>query len=111
MRARRGIGFWAAILHRLSGLALVLFLPMHFLLLATALRGEAALDGWLRLADMPLVKVAEWGLVVLLSLHLLLGLRLLILEFLPWSGLRHGWIWGGVAASLALGAVFIGQVA
>lgn len=110
MRERRGIGFWAAILHRLSGLALVLFLPLHFLLLATALEGQAALDGWLRLAEMPLVKIAEWGLVVLLSLHLLFGLRLLILELLPWSGLRHGWIWGGVVASLSLGAVFIGQV-
>ena len=107
---RRPIGYYAAIGHRLSGLALVLFLPLHFLLLATALEGEAAMDGWLELAEMPLVKLAEWGLVVLLSLHLLFGLRVLILEFLPWSGLRHGWIWGGVAASLAVGAVFIGRV-
>ncbi|MEM0922911.1 MAG: succinate dehydrogenase, cytochrome b556 subunit [Pseudomonadota bacterium] len=106
---RKTIGYWAAILHRLSGLALVLFLPLHFLVLGTALDGAEGLDRWLALAELPLIKAAEWGLVVLLTLHLLFGLRVLILEFLPWSGLRHGWVWGGVAASLTVGAVFLGQ--
>ncbi|MEL6477557.1 MAG: succinate dehydrogenase, cytochrome b556 subunit [Pseudomonadota bacterium] len=109
-QGRKTIGYWAAIGHRLSGLALVLFLPLHFLVLGTAMGGAESMDPWLALADLPLVKIAEWGLVVLLTLHLLFGLRVLILEFLPWSGLRHGWVWGGVAASLAVGAVFIGQV-
>jgi len=33
-------GYVAALLHRLSGLALAVFLPLHFLALATALRGR-----------------------------------------------------------------------
>ncbi|MBY8975472.1 succinate dehydrogenase, cytochrome b556 subunit [Rhodobacteraceae bacterium NNCM2] len=101
------IGYWAAIGHRVSGLALVIFLPLHFLILGTALEGAEAMDRWLSFAELPLVKVAEWGLVVLLSLHLLFGLRVLILEFLPWGGLRHGWIWGGAVASLMMGVVFL----
>ena len=36
--------FWAAIVHRLSGLALGAFLPLHFLALGTALSGAAGLD-------------------------------------------------------------------
>ena len=40
----------------------------------------------------PRVKVAEWGLVVLLAAHLTGGLRILVIEFLPWDGLRKNWI-------------------
>ena len=42
-------GFGAALLHRLSGIALAIFLPLHFLALATALNGADALDSFLAL--------------------------------------------------------------
>ena len=35
-------GFVAAMLHRLSGIALAIFLPIHFLALASALNGAKA---------------------------------------------------------------------
>ncbi len=76
--------WWAFALHRLSGLALAVFLPLHFLVLGSALNGEAVFDGVLAWSDFGLVKLAEMGLVFLLALHLLGGLRLLALEFLPW---------------------------
>ncbi len=76
--------WWAFALHRASGLALGLFLPLHFLVLGTAIGGEAALDGVLAWTESGLVKLAEMGLVFLLAVHLLGGLRLLALEFLPW---------------------------
>ena len=37
----------AALVHRLSGLALALFLPVHFYVLGLALEGEQSLDGFL----------------------------------------------------------------
>ena len=40
-------GTWAALLHRLSGLALLLFLPLHFLALGLALEGAERLQGFL----------------------------------------------------------------
>ena len=64
-------------MHRLSGLLLALFLPLHFWALGQALHGAAAFDGFLRLADQRAVPLAEWGLVVLLSLHMMGGVRLL----------------------------------
>ncbi len=76
--------WWAFALHRLSGLALAMFLPLHFLVLGSALNGEAALDDVLAWTDSGLVKLAEMGLVFFLALHMLGGLRLLALEFLPW---------------------------
>ena len=78
--------WWAFALHRLSGLGLAVFLPLHFLLLGTALNGEAALDEALAWTESGPVKLAEMGLVFLLAAHLLGGLRLLALEFLPWRG-------------------------
>jgi fumarate reductase subunit D len=80
VRMRGHPGSWAALVHRVSGVALALFLPIHFWALAHALQGEAKFEGFLRWADSPLVKFAEWGLVVLLAAHLAGGLRVLALE-------------------------------
>src|SRR6185437_219145 len=75
-------GFVAALLHRLSGIALAIFLPLHFLALATALNGAAALDSFLAVTHTPLVKVSECLLVAALAMHMTLGLRILAIEFL-----------------------------
>ena len=105
-RAHSHAAWWAFWLHRVSGLLLALFLPLHFLALGQALHGAAALDGFLRLADQPLFKAAEWGLVVLLTLHLTGGVRLLLIEFGPPSGLRKNWIAGGIGFAFAAGLAF-----
>jgi fumarate reductase subunit D len=108
---RWSLSYIAFVLHRLSGLALALFLPFHFLVLGLAIEGEAALDAMLIWTESPLVKFAEWGLVVLFGLHLMLGLRVLMLEWAPWSGgLRHGWVFAGVALALLGGFGFLAGV-
>jgi len=86
-RGHRRDPLWiAALLHRLSGLALAGFLPLHFLALALALKGEVALDGFLKWTANPAVKLAEAGLVLLLTLHVLGGIRILLVENLPAFG-------------------------
>jgi succinate dehydrogenase cytochrome b556 subunit len=84
LRHRESVLWIAALVHRLSGLALAVFLPVHFLTLGLAIRGEAPLESFLRWSDQPLVKLAESALVFLLMLHMLGGLRLLVIENLPW---------------------------
>ncbi len=106
-RSRAHPGFWAFLLHRLSGVALALFLPVHFYVLGLAIEGEARLDGFLRWTERPSVQAAEALLVGLLALHMAGGLRLLALEFLPWHD-RQGWLIalaGG--GSLAVGLGFL----
>ena len=77
---------WLAFLiHRLSGLILAVFLPFHFYVLGLAVVDTAALDEYLVLTQHPAVKFMEFGLVFLLAVHLFGGLRVLALEFLPWS--------------------------
>jgi len=105
-RARRHPAWWAFLVHRLSGLALALFLPLHFWALGRALEGEAALESFLRWTDTPLVKFAEWGLVLLLASHLGSGVRLLALEFLPWRNWQKSLAACAAALALAAGLAF-----
>lgn len=109
-RSHNHLGFWASAAHRLSGVLLAIFLPLHFLVLGLAIEGEARLDGVLALAENPLVKLAEWGLVMLLTIHLAAGLRVLALEFLPWRDTRKGLIGLGALAAVVVGAVFLVRV-
>lgn len=105
-RARSHPAYWAFLMHRLSGLALALFLPIHFWALGQALQGAAALDGFLRATDQPLFKFAEWGLVVLLALHMSGGMRLLLIEFGSASNLRKDLIAGSLGFAAVAGLAF-----
>lgn len=103
---RRHPSYRAFIVHRLSGVALALFLPLHLIVLGLAVE-TAALDGFLVWSAQPLVKAAETVLVVLLAIHMFGGLRLLAIELLPWSDRQKDWIGWAAAAALAVGAGFI----
>jgi len=106
MRRMRGhAGYWAFVVHRVSGLALTFFLPLHFWFLGSALRGEASLDEKLRWTEQPLVIASEWLLVVFLGAHLAGGLRVMALELLPWRN------WQKTLAALAAAFAFIAGLA
>lgn len=105
-RARSHASYWAFVVHRVSGLLLALFLPIHLWALARALHGEMALDGFLRAVDRPIFKLAEWGLVVLLALHAAGGVRLLMIEFAGWSGLRKDLVAAAAGAGVVAGLAF-----
>jgi fumarate reductase subunit D len=90
-RSRNHAAYWAFLTHRLSGVALTLFLPLHFWALGNALQGEAKLESFLRWSDQPLVKCAETILVLLLAAHMAGGMRLLMLEFMAWPGNAKEW--------------------
>lgn len=93
---------WLAYAHRLSGIALAVFLPVHFWVLSRALE----LDAFLAWTEQPAVKAAEWGLVTLLALHLTGGLRILALEFLRWRNWAGGLAVAAVAGAFAAGMAF-----
>lgn len=106
-RARKHPAWWAFLVHRLSGLLLALFLPLHFWALAQALQGADRLDAFLRWTELPLVKAAEAGLVLLLAAHLTGGLRLLALEFLAWREWHKTLLAAAAGVSFALALVFV----
>lgn len=105
-RARNHPAYWAFLVHRLSGLALAAFLPVHFLVLGQALRGAAGLEAALRWTEAPVVKLVEVALVILLAAHLTGGARLLALEFLPWRDWQKSLAAFAAGAALAFGLAF-----
>jgi len=90
---------WVAHVHRISGVALALFLPLHFWALGNALQ----LDSFLVWTQQPLVKLGEWAIVVALAAHLGGGLRVLALEFLPLLDWQKSLAAGAAAVTLAVG--------
>ncbi len=86
-----------------------LFLPLHFWVLSMAVTDAAQLDAFLTLTEMPLVKAAEFGLVFLLAVHLFGGLRLIALEWLPWSAPQKTWAAAAVAGSFLVSTTFLMQ--
>ena len=106
-RARNHPAYWAFLVHRVSGVLLSLFIPLHFWVLGQALRGEAGLDSFLRWTDQPLVKFAETALVLLLAAHLTGGLRLLALEFLAWRNWQKSLLAAAAGVTLVAGLLFL----
>ena len=94
---RQHPSYWAFLVHRVSGIALALFLPLHFWTLSDAVQGS------LEWTDQPLVKLGEWLIVVALAAHLGGGLRVLALEFLPWREWQKALAAGAAALALAVG--------
>jgi fumarate reductase subunit D len=108
---RRDAPWLAALVHRLSGLALAAFLPLHFLALALALKGEVALDGFLRWTANPLVKIAEMGLIFFLGVHVLGGIRILLVENLPWFQGQKQLMAGALLTASLLALLFLVRAA
>jgi len=101
---------WLAyILHRLSGLGLALFLPLHFWVLAMAMTNPSKLDGFLRLTDSTVIKMAEFVLVFLLAVHMFGGIRLMAMEWMPWTHQHKTLAALAVALSFLIATLFFLQ--
>lgn len=101
---------WLAyILHRMSGLLLALFLPLHFWVLAMAVTDPTRFDGFIAITEIGVVKLAEFGLVFLLAVHMFGGLRLMAMEWLPWSAPQKTLAAGAAAMSFFIATIFFMQ--
>ena len=96
---RQHSSYWVFVVHRVSGIALALFLPLHFWTLGSALQ----LDSLIAWTEQPLVKLGEWLVVLALAAHLGGGLRVLALEFLPWRDWQKSLAAAAAALTLAVG--------
>ena len=99
---RQHPSYWAFVVHRVSGIALAVFLPLHFWTLGRAL----ALEDFVAWTQNPLVKLGEWLIVVALAAHLGGGLRVLALEFLAWREWQKSLAAAAAALALGVGLVF-----
>lgn len=82
-----------------------MFLLAHFYILSKALTQPETLEQFLHFAENPMIKVAEFGLAV----HMFGGLRLMAMDWLPWSDKQKTLTVVAVAVSFLISGTFFLQ--
>lgn len=102
-RYRVRTGMFAWILHRLTGVGLVVYLIIHVWGLK-ALSDREAFNHLIAKYHAPIFKVGEFLLLAAVTYHALNGLRIVLIDFLGWSPNHKKLFWTlGVVALLIIG--------
>ena len=78
---RYSLNRWAYLFHRITGLALVLYLVAHVMVTGTRALGREAWEGLMATLENPITHFFEWLLVVAFIYHAVNGFRLLLFEY------------------------------
>jgi succinate dehydrogenase / fumarate reductase cytochrome b subunit len=100
---QRGLGMWAFVLNRVTGILLTLYLLLHFVNISALFLGETA---WNRLMDLfrtPPFLVFDVLLLLVLLYHGLNGIRLVLLALNVGVRRQKALFWG----LMAFGALFL----
>ena len=81
-------GQWSWLFHRVTGVAIILFLFAHVLDTAVIGWGPQAYNRVLSAYENPVVRVLEFGLVTAVLYHAINGTKILLIDFFP-SLARH----------------------
>ncbi|HEY7478347.1 MAG TPA: succinate dehydrogenase, cytochrome b556 subunit [Actinomycetota bacterium] len=76
-------GQWSWILHRITGVAVILFLFAHIVDTSLVGWGPEAYDRVTKAYDNPIVRLLELGLVAAVLYHSLNGLKITLIDFFP----------------------------
>lgn len=83
-------------LHRITGIALVLFLFLHIWTLSSVFQGQEGFEKAVRKFDNPLGHAMEYTLFLAVTLHLLNGLRITLVELLALAPQQERLLWAGL---------------
>ena len=109
----KSTGFVSFVLRRFTGIALVLYLFMHMLVIGSATQGAAAFDATLAVVQGPLFKIMEIGLLAAVAYHAFDGVRLLIVHYFNVIDYRKSLFYAAFAVAAfftAIGGLLILQV-
>ena len=79
-RYRIHLGTFAWILHRLSGIGLIVYLLAHIWVIHHLIKGKEAFDGIMETLNTPLAHFLEIGLIGVVFYHLFNGLRVTLVD-------------------------------
>ncbi|MCA0455153.1 MAG: succinate dehydrogenase, cytochrome b556 subunit [Chloroflexi bacterium] len=83
LRYKGALGQWSWVLHRITGLGVVLFLTLHVVDTSWAVFYPALYVEAIATYQTPLFTIGEFGLVACVVYHALNGLRIAIIDFKP----------------------------
>lgn len=98
LRYRGGLGMWAWVLHRVTGVAVLLFLAVHIVETFLLSLGPDVYNRTLALYNTPFFKLAEVALLFAVLYHAINGIRITIQDFFPslWR-YERAFIWAAAA--------------
>ena len=101
-------GMWAWVGHRLTGLALVVYVFMHLSFLTTASLGEGDFNSLMETTSQPLFVAMDFALIIVVIYHAMNGMRVMLFDF--GLGIRHQkmvfWVVMAIAAILVVGGLW-----
>jgi succinate dehydrogenase / fumarate reductase cytochrome b subunit len=101
--ARSQSGAWSWLLHRLTGVGVLLFLLAHIVDTALIGLGPEAYEHALHLYRLPLFKVGEIALVFAVVYHSVNGVRVIIVDFWDGATKHHRELfWGSVVGTAVI---------
>ena len=80
---RGGQGQWSWAAHRVTGVAVAIFLFVHILDTALVVVGEDAYNRVVGAYHNPIIRLLEIGLAAAVAFHALNGLRIILIDFFP----------------------------
>ena len=103
LKYRGGLNMYAWLLHRLTGLGVLLFLMVHIVETFFLVLGPEAYNAAIALYKTPAFKIAELGLTFAVLYHAVNGVRVTVQDF--WPGLwryERAFLWGSAVVILAV---------
>lgn len=81
------------IAHRISGIAFLVFLFLHIFTLSSVFMGQEWFEEALLFYDNPFGRVLEFSLMFGISIHLINGIRITVIDFLNLSHVHKKYFW------------------
>lgn len=101
-------GMWSWLLHRVTGVAILLFLLVHIVDITILGFGPTVYNNALTVFSYPFVRVVSLGLIAAVLYHSFNGLRITLVDFWPKGARYQQQMFYGVLAVTALGFVAMG---
>ncbi len=96
-------GQWAQLLHRITGLGVILFLLLHIVDTAVLGWGPGAYNALVAIWHMPIFLLGQVVLLACLLYHAINGIRVVIIDFWDWGSLyQRQLFWATVILFLVL---------
>jgi succinate dehydrogenase / fumarate reductase cytochrome b subunit len=103
----KGVGMWAWLLFRISGLVLLAYLFVHVWVISQGrVNGPQALDDLFEFFDRPFLVFLDFMLVAAVLYHALNGVRILLMDFGVGIKSHKAVFWVCMAVAAAAGTAF-----